>query len=229
MYCAQLPPFGVGQVEGRPPVHEHQVVVEQPRVGDVEQFLADVGADFQFAAGGVHQVDDRSGRGVAAAGVSQRGDVQPAALDPIARPAGGRLLEEAFLCLQFAIGGVGQHVDAQRQGGVDLGLHDGAILLPAARPRQFPQTRQRRPRVARRVGRDVDHAGAAAELDAPQRPQLIGRNLLLGVPDRMLRLQQLQFVLRLGKHLLASVRGSRRRSSVEPQFASASRNPPRSR
>ena len=61
MYCLQLLPLGVGQAEGGPAVHEDQVVVEQRSSVMSSELLADVGADFQLAAGGVHQVRQRPG------------------------------------------------------------------------------------------------------------------------------------------------------------------------
>ena len=73
------------------------MVVLQRLVGDGEQFLADVRADLQFAGGRVHQIDDRPGRGVAAAGVPQRGDEELAALDLVARPRERPAKKSSFL------------------------------------------------------------------------------------------------------------------------------------
>ena len=90
----------------------------------------DFRADLQFAGGGVHQVRDSPGRGVAAAGMAERGDVQPAAFELIAR-AGCGLVPDLLLELQFPIRGIGQHVDAQRERGVDLRLDGPGVFLAA--------------------------------------------------------------------------------------------------
>ena len=141
-------------------------------------------------------------------GVAQCRDREPAALGGAGRTLSRGRRRNFFPAFQFAIGGIGQHVESQRQRGVDLGLHHGAVFFAASRTGQLPQARERRLRISGRVRRHIDHARATARLDAPERPQLLGIDLLLGVPDRMLLFQQVQLVFGLGKH-------------VEHQFAKA--------
>jgi hypothetical protein len=88
----------------------------------------------------------------------------------------------------LAIGGVRQNVDADGQRRVDLFLYRGRELLFAfaARPGQLPQARQ--------ILGAVDDAGAAAEIDAPQRLDLRFDGYV-DAPHGVLRRQQVELVL----------------------------------
>ena len=77
---AKLLALGVGEAEVVPAVHEHQVVAEQVRVGDVDQLGRGADVQLQLALrGGAEQVHERAGRVVAAAAVAELGDLDDAA------------------------------------------------------------------------------------------------------------------------------------------------------
>ena len=99
--------------------------------------------------------------------------------------------------LQLAVGGIGQHVDADRQAASDLLLHGRAVAVPLPAARQFPEAGQRRLRIAGRIAGGIDHARAAAVVDAQQQADLVGRDLLVGDPDRMRGVQRLEAILGL--------------------------------
>ena len=97
---------------------------------------------------------------------------------------------------------------------------------PAPRRCTFPRAPAAKVPIGRKA-RAGDRAADRAERKSrwcgsptrcPHRPRLLGHDLFLGVPDRMLRLQQPQLVLGLGKHqphqlAKTGVEGSRRHSS----------------
>ena len=163
----------------------------------------EIDAELQLPGGRFHEVHQRPRGDVAAAGMAEirHGNLSPfhgVVVAPLAHDRGNLILR-----LHFPIRGVGEDVDADLPRGVDLRLHRGSErpLPPAAA--KLPKARERGSRVAGRIGRGIDHARAAAELDPQQRPQLLRRHLLLRVPNRMRRVQQLQPILRLvGKHHL---------------------------
>ena len=118
-------------------------------------------------------------------------------IDVVARALANDLLGNVVLLLELAVGGVGQHVDADRQAAVDLLLHGRAIAGPLPAARQLPQAGQRRLRIAGRIAGGIDHARAAAVVDAQQQADLVRRDLLLGDPDRMRSVQRLEAILGL--------------------------------
>ena len=197
----QLLPLGIGQVERVAAVHENQVVVEQGVVGEVDFARLGADADLQLLGRRLQQVDQGPGRHMASARVAEAGHVDPAPREGIVRRLLDHLAGYLVLEFQFPIGGVGQHVDADRQSGVDLRLHHGMVLAVAAGAGQLPEAGERGPGAARCVGigRAIDDAGTATELDPPERPQMLRVDGLFGVPQRVLRRQQAQPVLPLVK------------------------------
>ena len=79
-------------------------------------------------------------------------------------------------------------------GRLDLRPHGRGVLLLASRPGQLP--------IARQILRRINDAGAAADVDPPQRLfEETGIDFLVRVPGRMVGRQRTQFQVRLGKHL----------------------------
>ena len=77
--------------------------------------------------------------------------------------------EEVLLRLQFAIGGVGQHVDAQRHARRRSGPGPRRLYFSPRPGRDSSHRHDSDGRgSSRRVGRGIDHARAAAELDRPR-------------------------------------------------------------
>ena len=129
----------------------------------------------------VHEVGDGLGCDVPVAGVLELGDPQGAAL-------AGSVLKSwtsrtVSLSAGIAAGGVVDDVLADLDGVDDRGVGGAAFgLVP----------------VAGEVLRRVDHDRAAAVLDAPERMDLGGQQVL-GPPDRMVSGKGLELVLLLGE------------------------------
>ncbi len=75
----------------------------------------------------------------------------------------------------LAVGHIREDVDADGLAPLILSSRPGySFSQPAAR--QFPEARQRRLRIAGRIARGIDHARAAAEIDAQQQANLLRRD-----------------------------------------------------
>ena len=143
---------------------------------------------------GAEQIQQCAGRVVAAAAVAELGDVDHAAARWIAGDfVGQRRVEALLFAFGLAVGGVGEHVDADRERIGDVLLDRLGILGRPARAGEFP--------VAGEIFVRIDDAGAAAVFDASQLAGVgrIGTNDVLHPPDRMAGRERLQFVFGLGK------------------------------
>ena len=184
-------------------MHEHEVIVEQPRLGRIDEERLLVDADTELAGRCPENVCQRRRRCVAHPGVAQLADRELAPVELVASL--GRLREiereQLVLPLQLPVGGVGDDVGADRQGGLDLGADRGRER-PGLRLPHLPQAGEARHRggvLLEIRGRGVDQAGAAAVVDAEQRPVEFRRDDLLGMPGGMLRREKVELVLGLGE------------------------------
>ena len=218
--------LGVGEVEIVSAVHEHEVVTEQIGVGDVDQLGGGANLQLELAlGGGAEQVEERAGGVVAAAAVAELGDFDDAAGVPSAEASSPRRRVEAlFFAFGFAIGGVGEDVDADGEGVGDVFDDGGRVAIPLAGAGELP--------VAGQILVAVDDARAAAVFDAVQSWPAYGESgrtmsciRQIGMAGR----DRLQFVLGLRERRRPSAGGSRHRSALESlQQASAKMKPPRS-
>ena len=146
----------------------------------------------------------------------------PRAVSSLDLVVGQRRVEALLFALRLAVGGVGEHVDADRQRVGDV-LDDGRrIVVPLAGLGELP--------VAGQVLVAVDDASAAAVFDAPQLAGVgrIGPHHVLHPPDRMAGRDRLQFVFRFGKDGAINWRKPASKRLESLQQASAKMKPPRS-
>ena len=185
----ELLPLQVGQVEMIPPVHEHQVVVEQAGIAQGDLVPLGVGIDRRFSSRPAASSRFTRARGAAVQppGCKMLATRSRPAVDVVRQRPLLRIVGSHSSCLHFPIGGVGQHVHADRQTGLDLVLRrPGCSSGRAALDNSHKQESEGRGSSVR-MQRDVNHAGAAAVFDAQQRPLLLRIDILLGMPHRMFR------------------------------------------
>ena len=144
---------------------------------------------------GAEQVEERAGCVVAAAAVAELGDFVDAAAGLGRRGdlAGEGRVEALFFAFWFAVGGVGQHVDADGECVGDVLDDLGRVVVPLAGAGKFP--------VARQVLVAVDDTRAAAVFHAVQVPGVgrIGPNHVLHPPHGVAGWNGLQFVFGFGE------------------------------
>ena len=80
---AQLLSFGGREAKRPPAVHEHQMIFEQRRVGNVDQSLLGAHADLQLAGRRFQQMRQRRWSRIAAAGMTELRDVELASREII--------------------------------------------------------------------------------------------------------------------------------------------------
>ena len=216
--------LGGGKLKRSPAMHEDERIVEQLGVVRGEQPLVVIDPHLQLPVHDGEQVVERGWRVVGPARVAELGHDECAARRLAARIA-DRELRAVELFFQLAAGGVGQHVAADARHGLDLGFDRRGIVALAIRMRQLP--------VARQAPRAIDDAGAAAGIEPPQPElgvfgQMLGIDLFLGEPDRMIGRQLAQLAVR-ETALRSSPRKLRSKavpSQPWPSHASANRKPP---
>ena len=149
--------------------------------------------------------------------MTARGDPVAEATSPCGR------VEGLFFAFGFAVGGVGEDVDADRQRVGDVFGDIGRVASPLAGAGQFP--------VARKIFGAVDDAGAAAVFDALQAAGVgrIGADDVLHAPDRMTgRRCGCSLYSGSGKTVAMSWRKATLNRPESLQQASAKMKPPRS-
>ena len=93
--------------------------------------------------GGAQQVHERAGRVVAAAAVAELGDFDDAAAGPgRCSRSRQRRVEALFFAFGFAVGGVGEDVDADRQCVGDVLRHSSRVAAPLAGLGELPVARE---------------------------------------------------------------------------------------
>src|SRR5262249_23712114 len=145
--------LGVSKVELLAAVHEDHVVLEQVGIADVDQVGGGVNLQFEFAlVGGAEEIEECAGGIVAAAAVGEFGDLdRGAGTVDCGGLAGVGGVEGLFFAFGFAVGGVGEDVDADREGVGDVFNDLRWVALPLAGAGEFP--------VAGEVFGAVDDAG----------------------------------------------------------------------